>query len=116
MVPAPANTDTPRSTSTFRLEERAPAGLGSTLIFRPARPKTLQARVALSGLWGVYGRRSFMSSGGVRIVAAVEAGKGALVLAAGLELFALVHRDVQAVAERIVEHFHFNPASRYPRI
>jgi len=57
-----------------------------------------------------------MFSGGVRIVAAVEAAKGALVLAAGLELFALVHRDVQAVAERIVEHFHFNPASRTPRI
>ena len=57
-----------------------------------------------------------MSSGGVRIVAAVEAGKGAVVLAAGLELFAFLHRDVQAVAERIVEHFHLNPASRYPRI
>jgi uncharacterized membrane protein (DUF2068 family) len=53
---------------------------------------------------------------GVRIVAVVEAAKGALVIAAGLGLFTLVHRDVQAVAERIVEHFHFNPASRYPRI
>ena len=53
---------------------------------------------------------------GVRIVAVVEAAKGALVLGAGFELFTLVHRDVQAVAERIVEHFHFNPASRYPRI
>jgi len=57
-----------------------------------------------------------MPSGGVRIVAAVEAGKGAVVLAAGLELFAFLHRDVQAVAERIVEHFHLNPASRTPRI
>ena len=57
-----------------------------------------------------------MSYRGVRIVAVVEAAKGALVLAAGLELFTLVHRDVQAIAERIVEHFHFNPASRYPRI
>ena len=53
---------------------------------------------------------------GVRIVAVVEAAKGALVLGAGLELFTLVHRDVQGIAERIVEHFHFNPASRYPRI
>jgi uncharacterized membrane protein (DUF2068 family) len=52
----------------------------------------------------------------VRIVAAVEAAKGALVLGAGFGLFTLVHRDVQAIAERIVEHFHFNPASRYPRI
>jgi uncharacterized membrane protein (DUF2068 family) len=57
-----------------------------------------------------------VSSRGVRIVAVVEAAKGALVLAAGFELFALVHRDVQAIAERIVEHFHFDPASRYPRI
>ena len=57
-----------------------------------------------------------MASGGVRIVAAVEAVKGVLVLAAGLELLALVHRDVQVIAERIVEHFHLNPASRTPRI
>jgi uncharacterized membrane protein (DUF2068 family) len=57
-----------------------------------------------------------MAFRGVGIVAVVEAAKGALVLGAGLELFALVHRDVQAIAERIVGHFHFNPASRYPRI
>lgn len=57
-----------------------------------------------------------MSSRGVRIVAVVEAAKGVLVLGAGLGLFTLVHRDVQAIAERIVEHFHLNPASRYPRI
>jgi uncharacterized membrane protein (DUF2068 family) len=57
-----------------------------------------------------------MAFRGVGIVAVVEAAKGVLVLGAGLELFALVHRDVQAIAERIVEHFHFNPASRYPRI
>jgi len=57
-----------------------------------------------------------MASRGVRIVAAVEAAKGALVLVAGLGLFELLHRDVQAIAERIVEHFHLNPASRTPRI
>jgi len=57
-----------------------------------------------------------MASRGVRIVAAVEAAKGALVLVAGLGLFELLHRDVQALAERIVEHFHLNPASRTPRI
>ena len=57
-----------------------------------------------------------MLSGGVRIVAVIEAAKGVLVLAAGLGLFALMHRDVQTVAERIVEHFHLNPASRTPRI
>jgi uncharacterized membrane protein (DUF2068 family) len=55
-------------------------------------------------------------SGAVRFVALVEAVKGALVLAAGLGLFALLHRDVQAAAEELVAHFHLNPASRYPRI
>ncbi|HYA47038.1 MAG TPA: DUF2127 domain-containing protein [Burkholderiales bacterium] len=57
-----------------------------------------------------------MASRGVRIVAVVEAAKGVLVLVAGLGLFELLHRDVQAIAERIVEHFHLNPASRTPRI
>jgi uncharacterized membrane protein (DUF2068 family) len=57
-----------------------------------------------------------MSSGGVRIVAVIEAAKGALVLAAGLGLFALVHRDVQTIAEHIVRNFHLNPASRTPQI
>lgn len=57
-----------------------------------------------------------MPSGGVRIVAVIEAAKGLLVLAAGLGLFALVHRDAQAVAENIVRHFHLNPASRAPRV
>lgn len=65
---------------------------------------------------GLSAGKSFMSSGGVRIVAVLEVAKGALVLAAGFGLFTLLHRDVQAVAERIVEHFHLNPASRYPRI
>jgi len=49
-------------------------------------------------------------------VALVEAGKGALVLAVGVGLFALMHRDLQILAEKIVEHFHLNPASHYPRI
>lgn len=57
-----------------------------------------------------------MSSGGVRIVAVIEAAKGVLVLAAGLGLFALVHRDVQTIAEHIVRNFHLNPANRYPQI
>jgi uncharacterized membrane protein (DUF2068 family) len=46
----------------------------------------------------------------------IEAAKGALVLAAGLGLFALVHRDVQTIAEHIVRNFHLNPASRTPQI
>lgn len=53
---------------------------------------------------------------GVRLIAAVEAAKGAIVLLAGLGLLALIHRDVQAIAEHIVRFSHLNPASRYPRI
>src|SRR5438552_7475661 len=53
---------------------------------------------------------------GVRAVALFEAAKGALVLAAGLGLLALIHRDVQAFAERLVRMSHLDPASHYPRI
>jgi uncharacterized membrane protein (DUF2068 family) len=54
--------------------------------------------------------------GGLRAVAVFEAAKGAVVLAAGFGLLALVHRDAQAVAERFVEHLHLNPAKHYPHI
>jgi uncharacterized membrane protein (DUF2068 family) len=53
---------------------------------------------------------------GLRMVAAVEATKGLLVLAVGAGLFSLIHRDVQAAAEHVVRVFHLNPASRTPRI
>lgn len=53
---------------------------------------------------------------GLRLVALLEAAKGAVVILAGLGFMALLHRDVQAVAEEIVRHLHFNPASHYPRI
>ena len=56
------------------------------------------------------------SSSGVRVVAVFEAAKGGLVLLAGCGALALVHHDVQALAEALVERFHLNPASRYPRI
>ena len=52
----------------------------------------------------------------VRVVAAVEFAKGALVLIAGAGLLTLVHRDVQQVAEQLVHHLHLNPASRVPEI
>lgn len=55
-------------------------------------------------------------SSGIRAVAVVEAAKGLLVLLAGCGLLALVHHDVQAVAEQVAARFHLNPASRYPRI
>ena len=56
------------------------------------------------------------SAVGVRIVAGFEAAKGILVLLAGFGLLALIHRDVQAMADALVERFHLNPASQYPRI
>jgi uncharacterized membrane protein (DUF2068 family) len=53
---------------------------------------------------------------GLRIVSAFEAIKGLLVLLAGCGLLAYVHRDLNVAAERLVRHFHLNPASRYPQI
>ena len=57
-----------------------------------------------------------MKHGGIRVIAALEAAKGILVLAAGAGLLALMHRDAQEVGEHILRQFHLNPASRYPRI
>lgn len=53
---------------------------------------------------------------GLRAIALFEGLKGLLVLAAGFGAAALVHRDLQLVAEEVVSHFHLNPASRFPRI
>lgn len=56
------------------------------------------------------------STSGLRAVAAFEAVKGAAVMAAGLGLLLLIHRDLQHAAEELVRHFHLNPAARTPRI
>ncbi len=53
---------------------------------------------------------------GLRIVALFEAAKGAVVILAGLGLLALIHHDVQKVAESVVRHLHLNPAMHFPRI
>ena len=53
---------------------------------------------------------------GLRTVALFEGLKGVLVFIAGFGLLALVHKDVQAIAELIVQHLHLNPARQYPRI
>jgi uncharacterized membrane protein (DUF2068 family) len=57
-----------------------------------------------------------VSSAGLRTVAILEGMKGLFVLGAGLGVLSLVHRDVQAIADKVVRHFHLNPASRYPHI
>jgi len=49
-------------------------------------------------------------------VSLFEAAKGLLVLLAGFGLLAYVHKDLHLAADRLVRHFHLNPASRYPRI
>ena len=53
---------------------------------------------------------------GLRAIALFEAAKGALVLVAGFGLARLVHRDVQQVAEELVDRLHLDPAKQYPRI
>ena len=53
---------------------------------------------------------------GLKVVGALEAAKGLVVLAAGLGGFELMHRDVQAGAERLVRNMHLNPASHYPKV
>jgi uncharacterized membrane protein (DUF2068 family) len=47
-------------------------------------------------------------------VALAEAAKGGLVLIASFGLLSLVHHDVRALAEHLVEWLHLNPAKKYP--
>ncbi|MGE5808080.1 MAG: DUF2127 domain-containing protein [Nitrospirota bacterium] len=53
---------------------------------------------------------------GLRVVSVFEAAKGLLVLLVGFGLSAYIHKDLHLAAERLVRHFHLNPASRYPLI
>ena len=62
------------------------------------------------------GKRRAVAPAGIRAVALFEAAKGVVVIIAGLGLLALIHRDVQALADEVVRHLHFNPAKRFPRI
>ena len=55
-------------------------------------------------------------SHGLHIVAIFEGAKGLLVLLVGFGLLSFIHKDIHEAAMRLVEHFHFNPASHYPRI
>jgi uncharacterized membrane protein (DUF2068 family) len=53
----------------------------------------------------------------LRWVAAFEAAKGILALAAATAALEFVHMaGAQKMAEQLVSHFHLNPANRYPRI
>jgi uncharacterized membrane protein (DUF2068 family) len=56
------------------------------------------------------------SAKGERVVAALEAGKGLLVLLVGFGLLAFVDEDTQTLAEELVRTLHLNPAKHLPRI
>jgi uncharacterized membrane protein (DUF2068 family) len=53
---------------------------------------------------------------GLRAVATYEASKGVIVLAVGLGLLGLIHRDLQQLAEDVVRHLHLNPSAHYPQV
>lgn len=61
-------------------------------------------------------RQSEVATAGLRAAALFEASKGGVVILAGFGLLALVHRDVQELAEELVRHLHLNPAKRFPHI
>jgi len=50
------------------------------------------------------------SKHGLRTIALVEGAKGVLVLALGLSLLSLLHRDVEQLAEQLIRLSHLNPA------
>ena len=50
------------------------------------------------------------------MMALLEGIQGVLVLAAGVGLFALAHRNVQLISEELVKHLHLNPARKVPHI
>lgn len=52
----------------------------------------------------------------LRAVALFEAAKGALALAAASGVLLLLHHDLRALALRLVEHLHLNPAAKYPHL
>ena len=54
--------------------------------------------------------------GAVRVVALFEALKGLVVLLAATGVLAFVHKDLEAIAVKLVEHAHLDPAARYPEI
>ena len=52
----------------------------------------------------------------MRLVATFEAAKGAVVLLVAFGLHALLHRDAEQLAVRIVGHLHLHPGSQFSRV
>lgn len=53
---------------------------------------------------------------GLRVVAVIEALKGALVLFVGVGLPGLIQHRARHIVEKIVAHFHLNPAHHTPQV
>ena len=53
---------------------------------------------------------------GLKTIAVIEAAKAALILVAGFGLLTFIHRDLEAIAERIVVWMHLNPGNRLSQI
>jgi uncharacterized membrane protein (DUF2068 family) len=53
---------------------------------------------------------------GLRFVAVLECLKGVVVLAGGLGLFALLHKNISDIAEQILEHLHINPTHHLSQV
>jgi len=68
---------------------------------------TLSNNGAKSGKAGKVARET------LRGIALFEAAKGLLVLSAGFGLLSLLHRDVEAVATRLINHLHLQPGRKF---
>lgn len=53
---------------------------------------------------------------GIRVVAIFEAVKALFLVVVGSGLLSLIHRDMDATANYLIQHLHLNPAHKYPRI
>ncbi|HME06656.1 MAG TPA: DUF2127 domain-containing protein [Bryobacteraceae bacterium] len=56
------------------------------------------------------------SAAGLRAIAAFEGLKGVLVLALGLGLLGLIHKDLEQVAENMLSHLHLNAEHRLGKV
>jgi uncharacterized membrane protein (DUF2068 family) len=64
----------------------------------------------------VIGLSSRASTAAIKTVALFEAFKALLSLSLAFGLLWFLDRDVHEIALRLVDYFHMNPASKYPRI
>lgn len=63
-----------------------------------------------------YPTQQQVTGDGLYLVAMLEGAKGVLVLLTGFGILSLIHRDLHQAALQLLQYFHYNPNSRYPRI